>query len=118
MMLCAILTGAGSNRTRFAHLKAVLAGDLKGQGGRIMRIRLRSFGSLRRYLGRDLIIEIDEGSLLRDVLLSLPEHERLLDGLKIRDDIYVLVNGRSVSDINTALNDGDEISIVPAIIGG
>lgn len=83
-----------------------------------MRIRLRSFGSLRRHLGSDLLLEIDEGSLLKDVLLSLPEHAHLLDGLKIRDDIYVLVNGRSVSDINTALSDGDEIAIVPAIIGG
>ncbi|MCX8207333.1 MAG: MoaD/ThiS family protein [Methanothrix sp.] len=79
---------------------------------------MRSFGSLRRDLGRDLMLEIDEGSLLRDALLSLPRHERLLDGLKIRDDVYVLVNGRSVSDISTPLKDGDEISIVPAIIGG
>ncbi|HOK59070.1 MAG TPA: MoaD/ThiS family protein [Methanothrix sp.] len=83
-----------------------------------MRIRLRSFGTLRRDLGGDLILEMDEGSLLRDALLSLRRHERLVDGLRIKDDVYVLVNGRSVSDINTALRDGDEIAIVPAIIGG
>ncbi|MDH7597338.1 MAG: MoaD/ThiS family protein [Methanothrix sp.] len=83
-----------------------------------MRIRLRSFGTLRRDLGGDLILEMGEGSLLRDALLSLRGHERLLDGLRIKDDVYVLVNGRSVSDINTALRDGDEIAIVPAIIGG
>lgn len=83
-----------------------------------MRIRLRVFGSLRRHFGSDLLLEVNDGSMLRDALLSLPEHERLLDGLKIRDDVYILVNGRSVSDINAALNEGDEISIVPAIIGG
>ncbi|MCQ8902875.1 MAG: MoaD/ThiS family protein [Methanothrix sp.] len=83
-----------------------------------MQILLRSFGNLRRIIGSELHLEMCEGSLLRDLLLSLPGHERLLDGLKIRDDVYVLVNGRSVTDINTALKDGDEIAIVPAIIGG
>lgn len=83
-----------------------------------MRIRLRAFGTLRRHIGSDLLLEIGDGSLLRDALLSLPGHDRLLDGPKIRDDVYILVNGRSMSDINTPLNDGDEIAIVPAIIGG
>lgn len=83
-----------------------------------MRIRLRSFGTLRRDLGSDLLLEVGEGSLLKDALLSIPGHDRLLDGLRIRDDVYILLNGKSVSDIDVALNDGDEISIVPAIIGG
>lgn len=83
-----------------------------------MRIRLRSFGSLRRHFSKDAWIEIERGAKLKDILLSQPEHDRLLDGLKIRDAVYILLNGRSVSDIDVALKDGDEISIVPAMIGG
>ncbi len=86
--------------------------------GIVMKIRLRSFGTLRRDFGKEAQLEIGEGSSLRDLISSLPKHERLLDGQKVKDDVYLLLNGRNVDRLDLALKDGDEISLVPAIIGG
>ncbi len=83
-----------------------------------MNIRLKSFGTLRRDFGKETQAEIVEGSSLRDLITSLPKHELLVDGLKVKDDVYILLNGRSVDRLDITLKDGDEISLVPAIIGG
>lgn len=68
-----------------------------------------------------------EGSTLSEVITYLEEHfpgmrERLCDDSgNLRNFVNVYINGediRFLDGLNSAMNQGDEISVVPAVAGG
>lgn len=62
------------------------------------------------------------GAVLNDVTARHPElRDRLFDGEEIRRFVNVYVNNediRFLDDLETAVQESDEISIIPAIAGG
>jgi molybdopterin synthase sulfur carrier subunit len=81
---------------------------------------------LRTLTNNDDSCEVD-ASTLGDVVTALEStypgmQERLLDeGGEIRRFVNIFVNGEDVrflSGLTTALDTGDEVSIVPAVAGG
>jgi len=58
-----------------------------------------------------LIMARDDNILLLDRVVSLKDRE-------IRDGVVILVNGRSVFDLDYMLSDGDKVAILPLAPGG
>ena len=66
------------------------------------------------------------GSTVGEILASLgqefpPLRDRLFEGEELRRFVNVYVNNediRYLDDLNTAVTDKDEISIIPAVAGG
>jgi molybdopterin synthase sulfur carrier subunit len=93
-----------------------------------MELELRTFATFRDAVGQkevDLECDGDEVTV-GDVLSSLEAEYEGLDGQLLEDDdirpqLSVLKNGREVLHIDgpeTALEDGDELSLFPPVAGG
>lgn len=91
----------------------------------IMAVVVRLCVPLQRFThGKEVVYH--EAGRLRDILYGLDrEHKGLLDmiilGGKIKDHFLISINDKLISDaegLDTVLRDGDEISIVPLVIGG
>ena len=91
-----------------------------------MSVRVRVPTPLRKFTqGSD---EVDANGATVSAMLEDLEHnhpgikERIMDDTgKVRRFVNVYVNGddiRFLNNVDTALKDGDNISIVPAIAGG
>lgn len=74
-----------------------------------MIIRVRLFATLREGRGKEIEIEIPEPVTFRNVLAELDIDEA--------DAAIKLINGRH-SDYDTAIKEGDVVSIFPPIGGG
>lgn len=80
---------------------------------------------LRQYTAGKDSVEAS-GSSVHDVLQNLGKQyagitERLLDGGKVRRFVNVYVNDediRYLKNLDTPVQDGDEVSIIPAVAGG
>ncbi len=92
-----------------------------------MIIRLKAFARFRDLLGGEMEVDLPEGSNVFDLMKSLASRSSdLIDQIfdasgKIREDVNVMVNGRhfeSLKGPETALADGDEVAIFPAVVGG
>ena len=91
-------------------------------------MKLKIFGTLRQFVAaKQVDLEVESGDTVRDALVRLAgDHPAL--GERILDDdgnlqkaINVLVNGRSIKfldDLNTTIQEGDELAIFPAVGGG
>lgn len=44
--------------------------------------------------------------------------DRILNGNDIKEGVVILVNGRTVFNLNYTLNDGDKVVIMPLVSGG
>lgn len=91
-----------------------------------MSINVRIPSPLRRLTGGSDIVEA-EGSTMSDIVDNLEANyagfkERLIDeNGEMRYFVNLYLNGEDVrflQGLDTATNDGDEISIVPAVAGG
>ena len=91
-----------------------------------MSVRVRIPTPLRKFTGGEDAVEVDGASIqaIIDVLESahpgLKERICEADG-SVRRFVNVYVNGddiRFLENLDSAVKDGDEISIVPAIAGG
>ncbi len=92
-----------------------------------MKIKIRSFAGFRNILGKEMDIELKEGSRIEDLLGSLcTSHEGLRqmlfdDEAGLKEDVNILVNGKNIAalkGIETGLADSDEVALFPAAIGG
>ena len=72
-------------------------------------------------------IEMPDDATISDLLKTIDEKinpsisKTLLDGDKVRDGYNILVNGRAIefkNGLQTELNDGDEVVLLPPIGGG
>jgi MoaD family protein len=90
------------------------------------KVTLRVFGALATALGQKEV-EI-EGSLLKDALQSLSKEfgekfkTRILDSEgNLHRHIRVYINGKDIrflKQLNSPLNVGDIVLILPAVVGG
>ncbi len=91
-----------------------------------MRVRVRSFAGFRNILGKEREVELPDGSGIGDLAEALcSAHEELqallFDQGGLKEDVNILVNGMNVAalqGLETRLNDGDEVAMFPAAIGG
>lgn len=79
-----------------------------------MVVTVRLHTTLRRETPNGVIdrlaLELEPGSTVQTVIDSL--------GISLREDaILLVVNGR-IADAGSALNDGDEVRLIPAMSGG
>jgi molybdopterin synthase sulfur carrier subunit len=92
----------------------------------VAKVTLRVFATLATALGKKEV-EV-EGSSLKEVLDSLiGDHgeefkARILDSAgNPQRHIRIYINGKDIrflKQLNTPLNDGDEVLILPAVVGG
>lgn len=102
--------------------------DSKNHTGarRAMAITVRVPNALRKLTGNEGRLEAD-GSTVRQVLGRVGEqHPEFLDRIteddgELRQFLNVFVNGNDIrfeDELDTSVEEGDEISIVPSIAGG
>jgi MoaD family protein, archaeal len=92
-----------------------------------MELELRFFATFREAVGRKTVVrEFEDGSDVGEVLAVLEAEYEEMDGRLIVDgdlapQINVLKNGREVlhlQGLETALGDGDRLSVFPPVAGG
>lgn len=74
-----------------------------------MKIKARLFATLRNGRGKEIDLDLEEGSDVKKVIGNLNIHEE--------EAAILLVNGIS-STLESMLSDGDTVSIFPPIGGG
>jgi len=90
-----------------------------------MAIDVRIPTILRTYTGGEKAVS-GEGSTLADLIDDLESNhpglkERLIDGTELRRFVNVYVNDEDVrftGGLETKLDDGDEVVVLPAVAGG
>lgn len=92
-----------------------------------MIIKIRSFANFRDILGRDLLVELKDGSRVRDLLDALTStRHRLKSALydesgQIQEYVILMKNRKDIASLDgleTKLSEGDEVAILPPIAGG
>ena len=96
----------------------------------MISVKVHSILGIKKILGRgDLEVSIPEGSTLKSLISRMvKEHGEGLslllygaDGTDILPHIRLMINGRDVEflkGLDTDLNEGDEVLILPPISGG
>lgn len=92
-----------------------------------MLIHVRSFASFRDILGKELDVELKDGSTVRDLLDDLTStRQRLRSAVfdesgKVREYVILMKNKKNIESLNgldTELAEGDEVAILPPVAGG
>lgn len=92
-----------------------------------MKVHIRAFANFRDIIGKDLDIEIEQGSTVGDILNSLiATHQNLRTAIfdesgGIREYVIVMKNRKNIESLNglgTVLGEGDEVAILPPVAGG
>ncbi|MEM2238889.1 MAG: MoaD/ThiS family protein [Candidatus Bathyarchaeia archaeon] len=78
-----------------------------------MKVKVNTYGFIAQKLGSRLEVEIEDKSTVKDLMGKLSER---IKGFDLTQEI-ILVNGRAVKS-DHLLNEGDEVTIMPAIVGG
>ena len=77
-----------------------------------MKINIKTFGSLTDLL-EDTEIEVNDGATLRDL-----KHTLLEQFPQLKQQYFRMAIGVQMSEENTQLIDGDEVSLMPPFSGG
>jgi molybdopterin synthase sulfur carrier subunit len=90
-----------------------------------MQIELRFFANFREAVGQKTVQrEYEDGLPAGDVLRQLSEEFAEIDLFEdgeLREFLTILLNGKDIAHLNgleTALEDGDELSVFPPVAGG
>ncbi|MGP3667330.1 MAG: ubiquitin-like small modifier protein 1 [Candidatus Bathyarchaeota archaeon] len=93
-----------------------------------MKVKFRFFASLREIAGeKERTLELDKPVTVYEALNILSEfygekfREEIFEAETLTENLTILVNGlniKTLDGVKTVLNDGDEISIFPPIVGG
>jgi molybdopterin converting factor small subunit len=92
-----------------------------------LKVIVKGFGDMRRFLSDKSNIELKDGAKIRNLILALEGKVRasgiaFLGGYKVEDStLIVLVNGRNIHALDgydTVLKEGNLITFIPVLIGG
>lgn len=92
-----------------------------------MKINIRAFANFREILGRDLSVDLKDGSTIGDLLESLSSSRKQLrpaifdESGQVREYVIIMKNRKDVSTLQgleTVLEEGDEVAILPPVAGG
>jgi len=92
-----------------------------------MIVHIRAFANFRDVLGKDLEVELDDGSKVKELLDSLcASHPRLKSVIfdesgNVREYVVLMKNRKDVDSLeglNSTLLEGDEVAILPPVAGG
>ncbi|QSX07766.1 MoaD family protein [Alkalibacter rhizosphaerae] len=94
-----------------------------------MKVQVKTIFAMEQYVGgeKSQELDLDDGSTLADALLQLIHRygpaleEKLLDGNALQKGMVVYVNGRNslvLDYLDTPLEDGDDVLIMPPVGGG
>ncbi len=92
-----------------------------------MIIHVRSFASFRDILGKELSVELKDGSTVKDLLDDLiATRQRLKSAIfdesgKVREYVILMKNRKNIESLgglDTELTEGDEVAILPPVAGG
>lgn len=93
-----------------------------------MKIRVKLFGVLYELVGSfKLELNVAGKLTIKDLIDLLSQtfnpkiSEVLLNGDGLRSDYIIMVNGKAIewiNGLNTSLNDGDEVVMLPSAEGG
>ena len=92
-----------------------------------MIIHVRSFASFRDILGKELSVELKEGSKVKDLLDDLiSTRQRLKSAVfdesgKVKEYVILMKNRKNIESLgglDTELAEGDEVAILPPVAGG
>ncbi len=74
-----------------------------------MQVHIKTYGLLRERVGKNRVVDLPEASQIIDLLTYL---------VMVDAKIWILrVNGE-VAELQTKLEDGDSVEIIPPIAGG
>lgn len=92
-----------------------------------MIIHVRSFASFRDILGKELSVELNDGSTVKDLLDNLiSTRQRLKSAIfdesgKVREYVILMKNRKNIESLgglDTELAEGDEVAVLPPVAGG
>lgn len=92
-----------------------------------MIIHVRSFASFRDILGKELSVELKDGSTVKDLLDDLiSTRQRLKPAVfdesgKVREYVILMKNRKNIESLgglDTELAEGDEVAVLPPVAGG
>lgn len=78
-----------------------------------LKVKVNTYGFIAQKLGSRLEVELREEATVKDLIGKLSERVK---GFDLTQEV-ILVNGKAVRQDQT-INDGDEVTIMPAIVGG
>jgi molybdopterin synthase sulfur carrier subunit len=92
-----------------------------------MIVHIRAFANFRDIVGKDLNVEVKEGSTVKDLLDDLIlSRKRLKSAVfdesgKVREYVILMKNRMNIDNLaglDTELSEGDEVAILPPVAGG
>ena len=92
-----------------------------------MIVHIRAFANFRDILGKDLRVELEDGSTVKELLDSLcASNPRLKSAIfdesgKVREYVIFMKNRTDVNSLEglkTTLSEGDEVALLPPVAGG
>jgi sulfur-carrier protein len=92
-----------------------------------MIIRVRSFAIFRDILGKELSVELKDGSTVKDLLENLiSTRQRLKSAVfdesgEVKEYVILMKNRKNIESLgglDTELAEGDELAILPPVAGG
>ena len=93
-----------------------------------MRVLFKSFGQIRKLLGKRVIeVDVPEGSTVRQVVDTVVKqsgedlNKLIMDKDRISGNLIVILNRKDIDTlggIDIIVSEGDEIAILPHVQGG
>ena len=92
-----------------------------------MKVRVRLFGDVSESVGSKHTVEIDSNTTVMNLTNALQKKAGLTRGGFIGQfrvggqDVAIMVNGKNIAlleGVKTKLSDGDDVVIMPFVVGG
>lgn len=92
-----------------------------------MIVRVRAFANFKDILGKDLNVDLEEGSTVKALLDNLSASHQMLrsaifdESGQVREYVILMKNRKNIESLGgleTKLSEGDEVAILPPVAGG